>query len=181
MTRPGYACRVTALVPRRSATSWGGSRCQSIEWRSLAAQRRERRETLGSPGSTPATAIPFLHQLEREIAKLGACIPLLRDDPVNLPSSLEETFGGARQRAGPLSMHREEFGDGDEAVAGGGEAKPELPIFAHPQVLVITAYRENRFAARRDRVVDEVSPQQLEEELLRVVGQWVRGILVGDR
>ena len=60
--------------------------------------------------------------------------------------------------------------DGDEAVARGGEAKPELPILAHPQVLVVTAYREDRFAARRDRVVDEVSPQQLDEELLRVVG-----------
>jgi hypothetical protein len=64
--------------------------------------------------------------------------------------------------------------------SSGTETKPELPILAHPQVLVITAYREDRLAARRDRVVDEVSPQQLEEELLRIVGERVRRILVGD-
>ena len=145
-------------VPRRFVDA----RESSLEACSVA--RRAVRRALRRCGATPAAEIPRSHQAERELANLRACVPILRNDAIDLASSGEEAIGGARQRADPLSVEAQQPRDAGKTAARSRETQPELPILTDPQPLVVTAGRKERFAARGNGVVDEVAAQQLDEE-----------------
>src|ERR1700749_4206116 len=103
-------------------------------------KRKERPKEPSRGGALVAAEHACPAQPDCEVAKLRARVPILRNDSIHLALCLDQPLGMARhQRVNPLSVHGQQLWDADETRACGSQTKPELPILADPEPLVVTA------------------------------------------